>query len=308
MEMTVENPRYISTIGLTQEQWLAIRQRGIGGSDAGAVLGLSTYKTAYDIWEEKVAPIPISSEQSERMEWGKRLEDVIADAWEEKTGLKIRYDRKVRFHPEIPYLLVNLDRTIVQSNGNGPGILECKNADAFTQEEWQAGIPYYYYAQVQHEMLVTGYKWGELAVLFGGWAFRRYSFEWDQSFIDQMLPVYDDFWNKHVVTKIPPVCKTDSDCQKRWPKGDPSLQVIADDTTIKVVAEALYAKELANDFARQQREGYIQIKNIMGEAEILLDKDGLILATYRGKEGKRRLNLKGESEYGSTGNNGSSGC
>ena len=36
-----------------REQWLTERTKGIGGSDASAILGNNPYKTSKDLWEEK---------------------------------------------------------------------------------------------------------------------------------------------------------------------------------------------------------------------------------------------------------------
>ena len=35
------------------EEWLAIRRQYIGGSDAGAVIGMNPYKSSYTLWAEK---------------------------------------------------------------------------------------------------------------------------------------------------------------------------------------------------------------------------------------------------------------
>lgn len=295
---TLDKPKYILTDGMSREEWLRWRQKGIGGSDAGGVLGLSMYSTPYDIWEQKIALIPISIEENERMEWGKRLEAMVAQAWEEKTGWKIRVDNKIRFHPEIPYLLVNLDRTIVAMDARGPGVLEVKTAGEWSQKEWEQGIPYFYYAQVQHELLVTGYKWGELAVLFGGNCFRRFSFEWDQVFIDKALPVYADFWLNYVIPKIPPSAMTNSDLSRKYPEGDPTYQIIASAFILSKIEEAGYIKSLALDYKKQQDAIYVQLKDAMGQAERLISEDGVILATYTGKNGKRTFRLKGEESNG----------
>ena len=39
---------------LTNEEWLESRMEGIGGSDAGAILGLNKYTTAYQICRSKL--------------------------------------------------------------------------------------------------------------------------------------------------------------------------------------------------------------------------------------------------------------
>ena len=38
---------------MNREEWLQARRRGIGGSDAAAVLGLSPWKSNVRLWEEK---------------------------------------------------------------------------------------------------------------------------------------------------------------------------------------------------------------------------------------------------------------
>ncbi len=45
--------RLASTVGLSREEWLTIRQQGIGSSDAAVAVGLSPYKSALWLWLEK---------------------------------------------------------------------------------------------------------------------------------------------------------------------------------------------------------------------------------------------------------------
>ena len=44
----------VSTEGLPREQWLEYRRKGIGGSDAAAVLGISPFRTGRDIYYDKL--------------------------------------------------------------------------------------------------------------------------------------------------------------------------------------------------------------------------------------------------------------
>ena len=39
----------VGTEGLPREQWLEYRRKGIGGSDAAAVLGISPFRTGQDL-------------------------------------------------------------------------------------------------------------------------------------------------------------------------------------------------------------------------------------------------------------------
>lgn len=50
-----------------RKEWLKARQKGIGGSDAASVLGISPWKTNVQLWEEKTGitePEDISGKRS----------------------------------------------------------------------------------------------------------------------------------------------------------------------------------------------------------------------------------------------------
>ena len=44
----------VGTEGLPREQWLEYRRKGIGGSDAAAILGVSPFATARDLYYDKL--------------------------------------------------------------------------------------------------------------------------------------------------------------------------------------------------------------------------------------------------------------
>ena len=52
-----------STEGMPEAEWLEWRKKGIGGSDAGAVLGVSPYKTVRDVYCEKIGRVPDVTEE-----------------------------------------------------------------------------------------------------------------------------------------------------------------------------------------------------------------------------------------------------
>ncbi len=56
----------------TREEWLKDRNKGIGGSDAGSVLGLNPWKSAYTLWCEKTGKIT-NNEDNEAMRQGRDL-------------------------------------------------------------------------------------------------------------------------------------------------------------------------------------------------------------------------------------------
>ena len=64
---------------ISQIDWLKERQKGIGGSDVAAILGMSPWRTPYQVWEEKTTPIDETAEEDDRpaLYWGRVLEAPI---------------------------------------------------------------------------------------------------------------------------------------------------------------------------------------------------------------------------------------
>ena len=91
----------VSTEDMQEETWLQYRRNGIGGSDAAAVIGLSPYKTARDVYFEKLGREPEDNNTSGwvAMEVGKRLEDLVAAIFAKKTGFRIWQEKVMYRHP-----------------------------------------------------------------------------------------------------------------------------------------------------------------------------------------------------------------
>ena len=81
----------VDTEDLTREEWLDWRRRGIGGSDVSAIIGISPFRTARDIYYDKVGIAAVEENEGNwvAMEMGHLLEDLVAKIFERKTGLKI---------------------------------------------------------------------------------------------------------------------------------------------------------------------------------------------------------------------------
>lgn len=138
----------VDTTNLPRDEWLKYRRKGIGGSDAAAVLGISPFMTARDLYYDKLG----ISAQSDEENWvakeiGHLLEPLVASIFERRTGLKV-YQRKVMFqHPQYPWMLADLDYLVELPEG-GTAILECKTTTSNSVDNWwYAGnevVPAYY--------------------------------------------------------------------------------------------------------------------------------------------------------------------
>ncbi|MDR3413611.1 MAG: YqaJ viral recombinase family protein [Formivibrio sp.] len=182
--------RLVSTQGMSREQWLAVRQGGIGSSDAAVAAGLSPYKSPLELWLEKTGRKPAEDlSQSEAVFWGSTLEAIIANVYANRSGNKVRRVNAVLQHSEHLFMLANLDRAV-----GSDGVLEVKTAGGHSAQFWEDGVPEHYQCQVLHQLAVTGKAWADVAVLIGGQDFRIYRIERDESQIADLIEREQVFW------------------------------------------------------------------------------------------------------------------
>ena len=118
------------------------RKCGITGTDAGAILGLNPYRSAFQVYHDKISDT-IENIDNEAMRQDRDLEDYVAQRFTEATGLKVRRANAIYQSEEHPLLLADFDRLIV---GQKAG-LECKTVSPFSADKWADGkIPAHYLA------------------------------------------------------------------------------------------------------------------------------------------------------------------
>lgn len=145
------------------KSWLEARKRGIGGSDAGAAIGVNKYRSNVDLWREK-AGFTEHEDISDKpaVKFGKLAESHIRELFIlEHPELTVDYHEFYMYYqPEKPWLYATLDGELTDENGRR-GILEIKTAtiqNAAGWAEWKEGIPQSYYAQVLHQLAATGWQ------------------------------------------------------------------------------------------------------------------------------------------------------
>ncbi len=185
-----KNLEYISTIGMSREDWLTHRRNSIGGSDAAAIVGLSDYSSPYSVWADKVGLAP-EKEDNEAMRQGRDLEEYVAQRFTEQTGKKVRRRNAIIKNPDIPFAHANVDRLVI---GEDAG-LECKTTSVLNMKKFKNGeYPENYYVQCVHYMMVTGCKRWYLAVLILGRGFMVFVIERDEDEIKALIEAERNFW------------------------------------------------------------------------------------------------------------------
>lgn len=191
--------RLVATRGLSREEWLAVRNRGIGSSDAAAAVGLSPYKSPLELWLEKTQRKPADDlSDLESVFWGTTLEPILARVYAERTGRKVRRVNAVLQHPQHAHMLANLDRAVGHE-----GLLEIKTAGHHSAPQWEESVPVAYQCQVLHQLAVTGRQWADVAVLIAGQDFRIYRIERDDEKIEALVEREAEFW-QHVIHDVAP--------------------------------------------------------------------------------------------------------
>ena len=187
--------KIVSTLNMEKQEWLNYRKQGIGGSDAGAVCGLNPYKTAMEVYQDKVS-LETEEFDNEAMRQGRDFEDYVARRFTEVTGKKVRRANAMFCHETYPFMRADVDRMVV---GEKAG-LECKTASPFLADKWQDGqVPIHYYIQCLHYMTVCDVDAWYIAVLIFGREFKYYRMERDEEMIADLIRIEQDFWQNHVL-------------------------------------------------------------------------------------------------------------
>jgi putative phage-type endonuclease len=206
-----------STKDMAREQWLELRQAGIGGSDAAAVAGVSKYASPLTLYMEKRGTYkrPQTDTLAEAANWGNIMEPVLRAEFKKRIneeraekGLKpiwVQQRHAIFAHDEFDFMRTNLDGQIFGHEA-GTGILEIKTASEYLKEDWEGeDVPNQYYIQVQHNIKVMEADYAYLAVLIGGNKYKHYFIERDDETINYLVGIEHNFWHNHVEAKIPPV-------------------------------------------------------------------------------------------------------
>lgn len=146
------------------EKWLIARKKGIGGSDAAAVLGLNPYKTNVALWEEKTGKKEAPDISDKKyVQYGKQAERYLRGLFSlDFTQYTIEYDEyKMHSNPEYTWMFATLDGALLDKDTGSKGVLEIKTTEILRPgqyQHWQGGIPQHYYIQVLHQLLATGFS------------------------------------------------------------------------------------------------------------------------------------------------------
>lgn len=260
-----------------EEAWLKARTRGIGGSDVGAICGVSPFSSARQIYLKKTGQFDESTQmskaQQERMHFGHLLEPIVANEFSSRTGKKLIEVGATLAHKDYPWALANVDRLIVDDDGKPYGILECKTTSEYNNEEWENGeILLSYIYQLNWYMFILDISYGAFACLVGGNKFYYYEvFRNDELLKDTIFPAAEHFWNVNVKQLVEPELQVaDEDfVNLTYSEVEKNSEItIEDDNINELAAVVVECKKRMKELETTMKEAQVRIKDCMQEHEI----------------------------------------
>lgn len=287
-------------------EWHEARTLGIGASEIAAVVGLSPYMSAFELWHRKKGNLP-GVPMSDVMEWGHLLEPVVAERFALRHPEYYVRPAGTFCHEGRPWQLANVDRLLSQPAPPSPGkagrklldkgILEIKTS-RFGDGYGQSGsdqVPLHVRCQVLQQMDVFGLDHCWVAVLIGGSDYREYVVSYDDADAQALVDAGAAFWESLQADEEPPLDASESTYQTvRELHPDIARDAGAD------IEPSLYMAYLAAKLrAEQSADDYRLVKSnvltAMGDARLGLVADVAVFRRQPGRNGSVSLYTIGET-------------
>jgi putative phage-type endonuclease len=286
------NCKVFSTVKQQDDEvnWLKARTGGIGGSDVGAICGVSPFTSARQIYLNKTGQykdvLTPSDVSIERMHFGTILEPVVADEYARQTGKHIITLDATVVHKDFPWALANIDRLIVDDDGKPIGVLECKTTGEYNNSEWESGeILLSYMYQLNWYLWILGLEHGAFACLVGGNKFYQYDvFRNDELLEKTIIPAAKTFWFDNVLAlKEPDMQATDTEFANTIYKDviKNSEVVLDDDITNDLASSVVECKAKIKELTHTMEEAQNRLKDKLQNNELGYTKDYTIKWSQR---------------------------
>lgn len=282
------------------------RPWGVGGSDVGAILGLSPFRSAVDVWLDKVhrgAAPARPSVVAQRV--GTYLEPFVVQEYERLTGNNCQAHPQPFHHPDHPELFGHVDRMVTQGTAQATSnqtkaeasriVLECKTCSAFRAGEWGPAwsdlVPAEYLVQCLWYLGLAGCEEAHLAVLLGNTDLRVYRIRRDEALERHLFERAHRFWLEHVLTGTPPPPRTRDQVESLYPTHTAGLTREASPEMLTKLSRLAQLQEEVRLAEQELDEIRQEVALEMGPAEALT-WGGQTLATWRHSRESTRLDTQ----------------
>ena len=284
--------RLVNIKKISHEEWLSLRERGLGGSDAATCVNMNPYSGLLTLYANKTG-MSKPKEDNEAMRLGRDLEQYVATRFMEETGKKVINDNWFYVDDDYDYLIANIDRRVVGENAG----LECKTMGSFNGYNFEAGeVPSHYYCQCQHYCSVLGLDRMYLAILVLQRGLFIVPIERDDDFIKSLREAETAFWTQYIMQeRMPePTAESDFDTIKElYPKGYKDTEVTIPGLD-RMIIDYKAVKELADEYKDRAETLKGKICKLLGNNEVGLGVQYGCSWKYQSKAGIDTKRLKAE--------------
>lgn len=206
----------------THEEWLKARLKGIGASEASAIIGCNPYMSNVDLWKIKTGRKKTQDISSNaHVQYGHNAESPLRQLFAlDYPQYKVEYfgEFDMVYNSAYPFIFATLDGRLTEKETSRKGVYEGKTTEilrSMQKEKWNDCIPNNYFVQVLHQLISTGWDFAylnaQLKRVFDGEVrteTRRYKIERKdvEDDINYLLKEEITFWEEYVLKdKCPPL-------------------------------------------------------------------------------------------------------
>lgn len=252
--------KFLGNFESGSQEWLDLRKGDavVTGTLAGAIAGLSPYKSAFTAWAESTGRVSDEVKQTLSMRFGQVFEDPIKQVWQEQNPEFIVVNSIGTYaHSDYNWARANVD-AIIRYPDDTEGILEIKTSARPFDE-----VPPHYEAQVLWYMWVMGLKKGKLVALFGGYDLKTFDIEWNDFKFDSILQAVMR-WREAVL----------SDQKPEWDGSDSTYQTARELSPKETVDEPIDLGDLGILLSNAQSDADQAYAKLQQLKSITLDNLG----------------------------------
>ena len=277
----------IVNIAQGDEDWHQWRINGITASEIAVILGISPYKTPWQLWAEKTGLIePVNLDGNPNVRKGKKNEDRLRQFIEQRDGKIL-----------LPFCAESDENPIFRASYDGVDADQIPHELKWPSEPvWQEILSagenseaYQLYApQVMHQIMVAGSECSHGYLIFGhegedGIEMIEFKINRDDTFIKKIIKEGEEFYHL-VATREEPEKRKDSDPyipseelkRKRWQNlankarqlqtSEKQLKTALTTVTEELKAIRMEALEMQGDFSKSDYYGLAVTRFVKGGA------------------------------------------
>lgn len=261
-------------------EWEEERRGSVGASEVAAVMGLSPYATALDVYKSKQG---VDRAFDPLLSFVGHQSEPIMHEWVERfSGLGLTLGPGVMARSvEHPFLHATFDR--IADDGTK---VQMKTAHQYTGHKWDEGVPTDIRVQVQAEMVVSGDERALVVVWIGGREFRYFWEDRDDTFIRKhMLPALTEFWSD-LQRGVAPEPSTVAEISTDWHNSGEAME--ATEELQQRIEQRAFLLATAKEAEEDADKIKIELGNFMRTHNVeKFTVNGRTLLTFKQQKGKQ---------------------